>query len=634
MQHCLKLVWLIIFSTYSLLVISQSSKENQDLIMAFQAENSLQLEASRTLFEAVISNNLSSKEDQCKALRALAIQDWKFYENYDTAKQRLSLAHTIGDYVSETLLTLTRIETESHHYSQAIIAAKNAINASISDADKTYATYKYCQVILKQALFQINSDLPYDKNLLLTSIPILLKILSKNPTHVIASDVLLGTALLLNKGELALKGWLSYFRFSSSNNVYKYLKPSALSLERILTDWSKRDLYENEQIALIKALGESRFYNYAKALTKTFNLEKLTKQSDIQNIVSYANFIDDVKIITDEYYRKATVEKINSDAYLNALTTKSKTLYNQLKTDTTKDSFSFSNFRNLINQEFGAVLLVASTSASTITGLILGHIVNERLRTVEQYGHKADFSFTELDMMVSNGYPSWFWEDRGAGGFAIPDGFLRIKTMFKHLGITAWEKVTDSIKRSKIEKSIEDDLFSSTLATEGNRLLAATAKKLELDALDNLYKDLVNKGYNDLELQLKFIEHYDLFRDNATMFAHEGRHSLDRVVLGNSYRDLGAAKIEFRGRLSQIAFSESPKLEIADMINGISTTNNGKANQMIVDVFEKWIKTNKKSIIGFDTNNRPISQLYKLTNYQIKSCIQEADPFYTNYTKD
>ena len=70
------------------------------------------------------------------------------------------------------------------------------------------------------------------------------------------------------------------------------------------------------------------------------------------------------------------------------------------------------------------------------------------------------------------------------------------------------------------------------------------------------------------------------------------------------------------------------------MINDISTANNGKANQMIVDVFEKWIVANKKSIIGFDTNKRPISQIYKLTNDQIKSCVQEVDPFYINYRKD
>lgn len=55
---------------------------------------------------------------------------------------------------------------------------------------------------------------------------------------------------------------------------------------------------------------------------------------------------------------------------------------------------------------------------------------------------------------------------------------------------------------------------------------------------------------------------------------------------------------------------------------------------MIVDVFEKWINANKNSINDFHSNKRPKSQLFKLTNDQIKSCIQEADSFFINYTKD
>ena len=154
--------------------------------------------------------------------------------------------------------------------------------------------------------------------------------------------------------------------------------------------------------------------------------------------------------------------------------------------------------------------------------------------------------------------------------------------MFKHLGISAWEQVTDPIKRSKAESNIQDNLFASTANSEVSAILPALAKKLELDALDALHKDLVNQGYKDVELQLKFIDAYDDLRDNATMFAHEGRHSLDRVVLGDDYRSLGAATIEYRGRLSQIAFSESPKLEVANMLNGVGTTNNGIANAIII----------------------------------------------------
>ncbi|MCH2196148.1 hypothetical protein [Kordia sp.] len=53
----------------------------------------------------------------------------------------------------------------------------------------------------------------------------------------------------------------------------------------------------------------------------------------------------------------------------------------------------------------------------------MGHIVNERKETIKLYNHENDFTFTEVDMMISNGYPSWFWEYHGAGGFAVEDFF-------------------------------------------------------------------------------------------------------------------------------------------------------------------------------------------------------------------
>ncbi len=118
------------------------------------------------------------------------------------------------------------------------------------------------------------------------------------------------------------------------------------------------------------------------------------------------------------------------------------------------------------------------------------------------------------------------------------------------------------------------------------------------------------------------------------MFAHEGRHSIDRVVLGGDYRALGSQVIEFRGRLSQIAFSKSPKLELANMLVGVSSTPTGQSNQMILDVIENWIKANTSQIKAYDSKQLPIAQLYKMTDAQIISCIQQVDPFYIEYTKN
>ena len=159
-------------------------------------------------------------------------------------------------------------------------------------------------------------------------------------------------------------------------------------------------------------------------------------------------------------------------------------------------------------------------------------------------------------------------------------------------------------------------------------MLSGLASKLDLDALDQLYAQLVKEGYQGVKLQLEFIKRYDQYRDNATMFAHEGRHSLDRVVLKEGYQALGIPVIEYRGRLSQIVFSESPKLELANMVNGTGSTGSGLANTMIVDVAEKWITANKKKINGYDKTKLPIAQLYLLTDDQIKTMYRAVDPFY------
>ena len=54
----------------------------------------------------------------------------------------------------------------------------------------------------------------------------------------------------------------------------------------------------------------------------------------------------------------------------------------------------------------------------------------------------------------------------------------------------------------------------------------------------------------------------------------------------------------------------------------------GLANEWIIDTAEEWIKNNSNNISGFDQNRSLISQLYLLTNEQIKECYREVDPFH------
>lgn len=623
---------LYVFLMLPWFVFSQNSKGTTQLQAAYKAQGSLQLDTSRELFTSVLKEKTASKEEQCKALRELAIQDWKFYNDYESATNRLSIADSIGAYKSETWIKLHRIEEEAGHFSKALEASKKSAQVAESEADKRYADYKYCRTVLKQAIHQVHTSTSYDSELLFEASKMLQDILATTPTNVNAAEVLLGISLLQKDGKQALKGWLSYFRFSNYKSVYNYLREPSATLHSILPTWSKGSLQEDEKIALLKALGQSRFYEYAGMLAIAFSQEgntNILKNQEVQDLLTYSKYLEEVKSCTSEYYRKMTINEGDTDDYLADISSSGEMLYNELlKSEKVKDTFNHQRLRRLIRTKFGTVSIIGRTSSSSVLGLIMGQIVNERIRKVEQYGHSADFSFTELDMMISNGYPSWFWEDRGAGGFAIQGGFLRVKKMFKHLGISAWESITDSVKRTKAETKIERNVLKSNLESDRNTVLIWMASKLEIDALDVMYAQLYSEGYRGVDLQLKFIEQYDLYRDNATMFAHEGRHSLDRIVLEDTYATLGVAMIEYRARLSQIAFSEAPKLELANMVAGIGTTGSGMSNKMIVDVVEKWIENNTQKIKGYDSTKLAIAQIYLLTDEQIKTIYRNVDPFY------
>jgi len=620
---------LLLFVSVILLLQSlhaQNLKKDPNLQAAYQAQGALKLDDAKRLFDSVSNNLQATKKDRCEALRALAIIHWKHYKDYNESKASLILADSIGDYKSETWLNMMRIEVGAKHYTKALKAGQKAIQLSQSEADKNYGKYKYCKVILDQAIAQLDANTPMDIKLLDEAAKILQDVLKTNPTNVNAADILFGIALLQNDGAKAMRSWLAYNRFSNADTAYDYLKPAAKRLDEMLSKWEVSDLTSNEQIALIEAIAASRFYRYARVLAKRFNLKS-------HDILDYAAYIEAIETMTNEYYRQVSIGNTDSGDFLRTIRTKNETLYKQIA-DKDAEVFSPESFRTLVRSKFGSVFLISNSSASRQVGLVLGHIVNERIRNIEQYGHKADFSFTELDMMVSNGYPSWFWENGGAGGYALRDGFLRIKTLFKFLPINAWERITDSVKRDKIVTEIKNNLLNSDLTTNIKVIRASLSKKINLDALDALYNTLVAQGLNGLELQLKFIEQYEFYRDSGTMFAHEGRHSIDRIVLGQEeYRALGSQVIEYRGRLSQIAFSPSPKLELANMLSSVSSTPTGQSNKMILDVFEAWITTHSNEIKGYNANQLPLANLYKLTDAQIITCVQAVDPFYIEYQR-
>jgi hypothetical protein len=80
-----------------------------------------------------------------------------------------------------------------------------------------------------------------------------------------------------------------------------------------------------------------------------------------------------------------------------------------------------------------------------------------------------------------------------------------------------------------------------------------------------IYDRLKSEGLDGEALCLVFLN--EMTRDQAErlIYAHEGRHSIDKRYFPNVYRSWGAEEQEFRAKLSEITFALDPKLSFANI---------------------------------------------------------------------
>ncbi len=609
---------LFLFQTYSLVNGQENTIESSDA-----AYDHFNLRKSRAILESILYTDTIQSEQRCKVLRRLAHQDWKYHQNYALAKERLLQADSIGSGKYETWMLSSRIERESQHFNEALYAALRARAFAQSESEVNKANTEYANGVYTSAVNQLTKGGTIDTSLLTRTTKLLTKVLETDTGLPAPSKLLLGIALLNNDGDNVLKAWQSYFQIQNIRQVTPYLKTSAKKLNQVCKNWSGNKLSVSNQEVLIDALSSSRFYEFIPAFVKK-NGNESSNNSKTRDAIVYAQFLKEVEKETNEYYRLIAIKKEDETTYIAWLTNKRKELWNRLSL-TAQNKYSEDDFLKETEVHFGARGFTGGTGNYNGYVLALGHIVNQEKAKVEQYGYKPEFTYTQIDMMVSNGFSSWFWESKAIGGWASSNEMIRVREVYLSGPINAWKMVTDSIERRKTEKTI-NEFFGNP---SENQLLATKglAAKLKFDAINDLYKGLASKGLSGKDLKLAFLSKYEQYRTEASLLAHEGRHSIDQKYMPEEFENWSNEIREFRGKLSQIVFAPEPRLELPGMITSI-TGDNGhiKANKKIVDVAIEWIKENKEDISGYSDNKSAFSQLYLLTNNQLKECYRQADP--------
>lgn len=613
----------LLFLIFLLSIHSVAKGQEHTIEVADVAYDHFNLKESHTILESILAIDTIQPEQKCKALRRLAHQDWKYYQNYALAKERLRKADSIGSEKYETWMLISRVERESQHFNEALYAALKAREFAQSENEVNKANTEYANGVYAASVAQLIKEEAIDTNLLRETSELLSKVLETDAGLPLPSKLLLGIALFNNDGAQVIKAWQSYFQVQDMQQVSPYLNASAQKLNQVCQNWNGNKLSVSNQEVLIDALSASRFYEFIPAYVKKNNNE-LDYSPKTRDAIAYSQYLDEVEKETNEYYRLIAIEQENETSYIEWLSNKRKELWNKLSF-TAQHEYSENDFFKETEEHFGARGFTGGTGNYSGYVLALGHIVNQEKAAVEQYGYQPEFTYTQIDMMVSNGFSSWFWENKAIGGWATDNEIIRVREVYLSGPINAWKTVTDSVERSKVEKVINEFLGNST----ENQLEVAKglATKLRFDAINELYNNLVLKGLSGKDLKLAFLSKYEQYRTEASMLAHEGRHSIDQKYMPEEFESWSNEIREFRAKLSQIIFAPEPRLELTGMVTStIGEYGHIKANKRIVEVAIAWIKENKEQITGYSDARSAFSQIYLLTNKQIKECYKQADP--------
>jgi hypothetical protein len=604
----------------------------------------LDLALSRRILDGVLNDSRAALGDRVGALQRLALQDWKFDRDYERARTRLRDALRCGVNRSETWQTLSRIERENGQYSQARTAAKNALQTAQDQAEVRAAQLLFAWAAHDQLMDEARHQRPLESELLQEAHQTLTAMLAAEPGDPEASLLLLGVSLLRRDGPTARKAWRSYFSIPAGRPARNVLEQPGGALDWLLPHWQGGDLPREERTELTLALGQSGLYEYAALIGA--GLEPTAgsgRPPAVEEILAYAEFLRQVKDITDEYYRQIALGTARDgpawdaqrpaleETYERALVGLGVRLWLRLPFAGARPPFEFERFRAELSRRFGTEMVTGSTSDYQGYVLIMGHRVLDETRSVEQYGYHANLRFVLVDRMVSNGYSSWFWDDKTMiGGWATATTIFQVSGGLNRAALYFWRMLNDRQERNKEEEAIvKESARDDTLARdEPCTFLPGLERRLGFDAVRRIYDKVKAQGYAPDELCVAFVAEYVRLNIESTIMAHEGRHAIDQLHFPDQFQSWSEAQREFRAKLSQLVFAPDPKLamyEILDEGTG-GPSGHGQADERILKTIVDWMQAHRREIAGLDPARPLLPQFDRLSDDQIRALFRAADP--------
>ena len=552
----------------------------------------------------------------------LAAIAWRLRHDTAAAFQRLRELEASGAGRHEAGLERARILAAHHQWDAARQAATAAVQAAENPTGRERAITARAAAVIEPALRQRlgrPGGAAVDSAALAEAVAELRQVVRAAPGILGPARWLVMGGVLARDGPAVLEGWRSYYLVSTGDTATGPLAEPRRTLAALLPAWRGEAA---QRAALVGAIADSRLFDAAAALA--VQAGDAPADGRAAEVAAYARFLWDAQRLTDEYYRQTALRRGGHRAWRRELNVLGQALWPLLAWDGAPPPYSERRAREELDRRFGAVVTLGETAG--YEDMHYGHRVVDEQRTVRQYGHQAPVRFVSLDAIASNGFQSWAWDGRaGHGGWQNETGIVQVRPQYVEDPRRAWLAATDTaeIRRSAALVAADSAADVARARTAPVAHFPSAQGRMLRDARRALLDSLQGAGLAGRELEAAFQRAYGQAIQESSIFAHEGRHAID-----NALGRFDAEELEYRAKLSEVAFAPRPRLAMGGIMNaGLGDrTPHGRANERALRGVLAWMQAHAGEIAGLDASAPLLPQMPLLSDVQLRQAFASQDP--------
>ena len=538
--------------------------------------------------------------------------EWYVFQDSDAAR---ALFDRVGDQSPERSSAWSeraRMEVElTADYAAAVTSAGRALQHAGTLSERELALIRRATALLEPArLARVKGTCPQDAGLIEKAAADLRRAIDAGGPVLETSRLLLLAGLMTADASTITQAWHWYYADIPS------ARPTSVSDRR----------------SLAIALAGARLFPEADlVLRDPCATDRPQPDTTTRDIIAYAETLRRLDTAIDQHFR-SVAKGANDDAdFQRKVTAESQALWKALSWPGPAPDYSMQLFQSEVDRRFGTVTSLGRTDG--ILTLLFGHKVIDAQRVVEQYGQSAPLRFIALDGMLSAGYSAWITNgQRGTGGWIGTDAIYQIRPMYADGPTRQWRQTDVPDVRARTDRDITDETRRDVerVAAAPITYLRGLDLRLRRQAQDALRAKLTASGLTGDALRQAFLEEAARNTFEASIWAHEGRHAIDKIV----FKINDTPELEFRAKMSEVAFAPDPRGALGSILSPVGPpTAHGTANARLLKGVVAWMQANAKDIAGLDAQSALLPQLDKLTNEQLRAAFRSMDPLVNRKTQ-